>query len=216
MFNTANRYVNMFKYSDIYQRIADDIARQHRFYAAYYKGTYKDYGVFGFIYYDSRTRYTGSYRFLLMDENGKTQMRCVGGSPKQYKHSILPRIKYESDDRREQIYDELMTKLAKGDYSKKTKKYLQYLYDLDLHNWNEERYVLLSRESVLLWLEASQRFDDEIAIFRERCKINDGWGYRYIVAIRDIFTKHIEECAYMKNWKIVKYPKMLKYHLSFL
>lgn len=210
----------MWKYCKRYQKIADAVAKESHHYAAYYIGKYEEQGVFGFIYGDSAIRYTGCHAYyLLIDVGGNTQEISVSFCSGEYEQSILHKVKRSKRNEGKRIYNKLLNKLERKNYTIDEKKYLQYLFALDLNNIDDDTYTLLPKQTIFLWLEAAYRHNDEIAIFRTSVEYSDGWEYEYIVAIKDIFLQKIKDwesscLGYMPKWEMLEEYQLLSLHNS--
>ncbi len=204
----------MWKYCKRYQEIADAVAKELHHYAAYYVGKYEEQGVFGFIDEDSAIRCTGCYTYyLLIDKEGNTQEISV--DVREYEKSILHKVNRSKRNEGKKIYNKLLGKLERRNYTMDEKKYLQYLSALDLNNIDDDTYALLPKQTIFLWLEAAYRYKDEIAIFRTSIEYSDGWEYEYIVAIKDIFLQRIKDwesspySGYMCKWEMLEEYQLL-------
>ncbi len=178
----------MFRYCKKYQELADKIVREKFGYAAVYHGKYKDYGVFSRIFSDSRVRYVG-ISLMLMDEKGAVSYITAWEDIKKINKKIRNK---QSEIRAQKLYNMFMRKYDAGKYKLKEKKYLEYLKFLDMNNWDENVFTNLRKEIVLCWLEATYRFNDEIAIFKRVRHYSNCTNVMYFVGERIQTTNYVE------------------------
>lgn len=196
------------RYNTTYQALADKYAQEKGYEAATYCGSYYDFEVYCGLYKDNIPRPTGAPTFILMDEKCNFKFVCNFEETYLGSFDIMHKTcNFDDSKRIEMLYDSLISKLETGNYSADEYQYLLYLQALDLHNWDTNKFEMLSKSDVLAYLDASLRIGEEIAIFKNMYQGENEYLEYFFVGFRDKVIKYAEdiekEYHYSRNWEML-------------